>query len=316
MSAPSTAREFPPVPVIVGPTGVGKTALSLEIARHLPVEIVSADSRQIYRYLDIGTAKPPPEARARIPHHFIDILNPDEEYSAGEYSKAARKVIGEILRRDKIPLVVGGSGLYIRALLRGFFREDVKDPEIRRRLEARLQQEGETALFEELRRVDPEAAERIHPHNTRRVIRALEVYYACGTPLSVLQREHPDPAPFPWIIFGLNMPRKELYARINRRVEAMFEDGLVEECRRLLAMGYSPELNALNSVGYKEVFAYLRGEMDLFTCKELVKQNTRRYAKRQLTWFRKEPDIQWHRIHSPEEIVDVARAIVAAHPWK
>lgn len=249
--------------IIAGPTGIGKTALAMQLAEELPVEILSADSRQVYRYMDIGTAKPTPEMRQKVPHYFIDILNPDEEYSAGKFGKDARKVIEEIARQKKFPLVVGGSGLYIRALLQGFFKEDVKSTEIRQQLMERLQQEGNQRLYDELSRIDPRAAAKTHPNNPRRVIRALEVYYATGVPLSQLQAANPDPAPFPWAYVVLTMPRKELYRQINERVEKMFEEGLVEEVRKLLQMGYSPQLNALNSVGYKEVIAYLRNELSL-----------------------------------------------------
>lgn len=300
----------PTAVVILGPTGSGKTALSEAIAEKIPIEIVSADSRQIYRFMDIGTAKPPAALMQKVPHHFIDILNPDQHYSAGEYARAAREVVGQIFQRKKLPLVVGGSGLYIRALLDGFFKEDVKDPTIRAELERRLEQEGIEPLYAELQRVDPVGAEKIHPRNTRRVIRFLEVYYACGTPMSQIQKAHPDPAPFAALKIGLAMERKTLYARLNRRVEEMFEQGLVEEVRGILAQGFSPELNALNSVGYKEVIAYLCGEIDLFTCKELVKRNTRRYAKRQMTWFRAEKNVHWIEVGAEENLCALAERVL------
>jgi tRNA dimethylallyltransferase len=306
----SSRQNFDTVLVLLGPTGVGKTALSKEIAEKIPVEIVSADSRQVYRYMNIGTAKPPPALQREIPHHFIDILDPDQDYSAGQYAKSARKVIGEIFQRKKIPLVVGGSGLYIRALIEGFFREDIKNPDIRKQLQARLQREGIDILYAELTRVDPRAAEKIHPNNTRRVIRTLEVFYTAGIPLSEIQKEKTDPALFRAIKIGLTMERKKLYTRINQRVEEMFEEGLVEEVRGILEMGYSLQLNALNSVGYKEVIAYLKEEIDLFTCKELVKQNTRRFAKRQFTWFRNEEDITWINVSETETFPAIAKRIV------
>lgn len=299
--------------VIAGPTGIGKTTLALELAEHIPTEIISADSRQIYRHMDIGTAKPTPEMRRKVRHHFIDILNPDQEYSAGQFGQDARIIVEEIARRKKFPLVVGGSGLYIRALLEGFFQEDVKDKQIREQLMNRLHQEGTQPLYQELLRVDPAAAAKTHPNNPRRVIRALEVYYAAGKPLSQLQASRKDPASFPYRFLALNMPRKQLYQRINERVERMFEQGLVEEIRSLLKMGYSPELNALNSVGYKEVIAYLNKEMNLFECKELVKQNTRRFAKRQLTWFRGQPNVQWVELTSSEDLSEIARRLINEH---
>jgi tRNA dimethylallyltransferase len=277
-------NSFNTVLVLLGPTGVGKTALSKAIAEKVLLEIVSADSRQIYRYMDIGTAKPSLALQKQIPHHFIDILEPDEK--------------------------VGGSGLYIRALIEGFFQEDIKDSQLREKLQTRLKREGSGALYDELNRVDPAAAKEIHPNNTRRMIRALEVFYTAGIPISEIQEKNPDPAPFRAIKIGLAMERKKLYAKINQRVEMMFEEGLVEEVRRILNMGYPPEINALNSVGYREVIAYLRGDIDLFTCKELVKQNTRRYAKRQFTWFRKEQDITWMEISGNEDIPGAAKRIM------
>ncbi len=301
------------VMVIAGPTGIGKTAFAMELAEHIPVEIISADSRQIYRYMDIGTAKPTPEMRRKVRHHFIDILNPDQEYSAGQFGKDARTTVEEIVRRNNFPLVVGGSGLYIRALLEGFFQEDVKDKQIREQLMNRLQQEGAHPLYEELLRVDPAAAAKTHPNNPRRVIRALEVYYAAGIPLSQLQASRKDPASFPYLFLALNMPRKQLYQRINERVERMFEQGLVEEVRAILELGYSPKQNALNSVGYKEVIAYLNKEMNLFECKELIKQNTRRFAKRQLTWFRGQPNVQWVEVNSPEDLSQLTKQLINKH---
>ncbi len=304
--------DFPSntVLVICGPTGVGKTALSLAVAEQVPVEIVSADSRQIYRHMDIGTAKPSPAELARVPHHFIDIFDPGRDYSAGEYSRDARRVIAEIFERGRLPLVVGGSGLYLRALLEGFFDLEIKDEDLRRTLKNRLKTDGIAALYAEFARVDPELAAKTHPNSVKRVLRALEVYYLTGKPLSLIQREHRDPAPFGRVKIGLTMERPKLYARINRRVEEMFDAGLVAEVRGILQMGYAPTLNALNSVGYKEVIAYLQGEMDLFACKEAVKQNTRRYAKRQLTWFRRENDLQWLDITAPPELPELAGEVL------
>ncbi len=296
--------------VICGPTAVGKTALSLKVAELLGGEIVSADSRQIYRYMDIGTAKPTAEERAIAPHHFIDMLNPDEDYSAGEYARDARAVIADIFARGNQPIVVGGSGLYIRALLEGFFSFDAKDERLRVELKKRLEAEGPEALYRELQRVDPGLAAKTHPNSTKRVMRGLEVYYLTGKPLTQIQEAYRDPAPFGWIKVGLDMDRKTLYARINRRVEKMFEMGLPDEVRQLQKMGYTPDLNALNTVGYKEVFAYFDGEIDLFTCKEQIKQNTRQYAKRQFTWFRGENDVNWLSIDPDATLESLLAAFV------
>ncbi|MCB0258504.1 MAG: tRNA (adenosine(37)-N6)-dimethylallyltransferase MiaA [Calditrichaeota bacterium] len=279
--------------VLTGPTGIGKTELSRALAERYPLEIVSADSRQIYRYMDIGTAKPSAEMRREIPHHFIDILDPDEDYSAGQYSDDARQVIEGIFQRGRLPLVVGGSGLYIRALVEGFFKARAEDPALRARLQERLEAEGIEPLYAELQAIDPRAAIKIHPNNTRRVIRALEVCLAARRPITRLQEEQPDPAPFRSLKLCLTTERKALYARIARRCEEMFEAGLVGEVQKILDMGYDPSNNSLNSVGYKEVVAYLQGAFKLPECIELVKQNTRRYAKRQYTWFRNEPALVW-----------------------
>jgi tRNA dimethylallyltransferase len=265
----------------------------MQIANRINCEIVSADSRQIYRLMDIGTSKPPMEILENVPHHFINILNPDEDYSAGQYAKEARGVIERIREKGKLPLVVGGSGLYIRALLNGFFGEDYRDESIRARLNNQLEEEGASGLYSELQRVDPRSAEQTHPNNVRRLLRSLEVFYITGKPMSEIQKSGDDPAPFPWIKFGLIMEREYLYERINRRVDQMFKEGLIEEVQDLLKNGYSPKLNSLNSVGYREVIEYLSDNLDLENCISLVKQNTRRYAKRQLTWFRREIDIHW-----------------------
>lgn len=282
--------------IVAGPTGVGKTAVSVEIAKRIPCEIVSADSRQIYRFMDIGTSKPSEAVLQSIPHHFISILNPDKVYSAGQYSNEARESIMQIFERRKLPLVVGGSGLYIRALLEGFFGDDFRDDSIREQLQTRLQEKGAKALYAELQEADPQGAARIHPNNTKRILRSLEVYHITGKPMSEVQKTGKDTANFNWIKFGLIIHREKLYARINQRVDQMFETGFIAEVRGLLKKGYSPKLNSLNSVGYKEVIRFLQNEINLGRCIELVKQNTRRYAKRQLTWFRKESDIYWVRL--------------------
>jgi tRNA dimethylallyltransferase len=292
----------PTVLVLVGPTGVGKTAVSIQIAKKIECELVSADSRQVYRQMDIGTSKPSKEYLESVPHHFINILNPDKDYSAGQYAREARKVVHQIRERRKIPLVVGGSGLYIRALLNGFFGEDYRDESIRLQLNARLKDEGAASLYSELQHVDPQSADQTHPNNIKRVLRSLEVYYITGNPISEIQKSGEDPAAFPWIKFGLIMKRESLYERINHRVEQMFKSGLMTEVQDLLNNGYSPKLNSLNSVGYKEVIEYLNSNLDLENCISLVKQNTRRYAKRQLTWFRRETDIHWETVESEKSL--------------
>lgn len=279
--------------VITGPTAVGKTAVALELARHIPAEIISADSRQVYRDMDIGTAKPTPEQLRQTPHHFINIRNPDEIYTAGEYGRAARRVVMDILHAGKLPVIVGGSGFYLQALLEGFSASLPSDLSLRAHLKHRLQNEGSGTLHAELMRIDPEAAARLHANDSHRIVRALEVYQLTGMPLSVLQQQKAEPAPFAYRVFCLTRERAGLYQRINQRVTQMLEAGLLEECRHLQAFGYSRDLNALQTVGYQECFQFLAGELSAETMKELMQRHTRQYAKRQLTWFRKMAHCEW-----------------------
>lgn len=282
------------IPVILGPTGVGKTQASLKLADILNGEIVSFDSRQIYKFMDIGTAKPTEEQRERIPHHLIDMVSPKESFTAADFSIKAREAIREIAGRKKQAIAVGGSGLYLKALIEGFFQGPRPDKKIRERLLGEAQKLGGPHLFNRLGKVDPEAAKRIHPHDLVRIIRALEVYEATGKPISLWQREG-DYQPFPmkFVKIGLNLPRERLYRRIDARVQEMMAQGLLEEVKGLRRKGFSPGLKALRTVGYQELFAYLDGKMDLVTATEKIKQNTRQYAKRQLTWFRKDKEITW-----------------------
>jgi tRNA dimethylallyltransferase len=298
--------------VLVGPTGAGKTELSILIASEIPVEIVSADSRQIYKYMDIGTAKPSNQILSEIRHHFINILEPDQNYSAGQFGLQARAVIDEIFQGNRTPLIVGGSGLYIKALLNGFFEGDIRDEKIRNSLEKRLAREGSQSLYEELIKLDRAAAMKIHPNNSQRIIRALEVCLAANEKFSDLQRKKLPKVNFRTLKFGINKPRAQLYEDINRRVDQMFNDGLVEEVKGLLGKGYKKSLNSLNSVGYKEVIDYLEGSIDFETCVDLVKQNSRRYAKRQLTWFRADHGIKWFSIPDKIDLPGVAKQISQA----
>ena len=298
------------VPIIVGPTAVGKTALSLYLAELLPIEVISADSRQIYRYMDIGTAKPPKEVLQKIPHHFIDICDPDEYYSAGRFGQEARRTIERLLRPGKQPVVVGGSGFYIRALVDGIFEVEARDEKVRRQLNKRLANEGLASLYAELQTVDPQYAQKISPTDKQRILRSLEVYLVTGKPFSYWHRQKTTPAPFPVRFWGLNSERSQLYARINKRVDAMLQDGLEAEVRRLLEMGYALDLNALNTVGYKEVIAYLQGKISREEMIEQIKRNSRRYAKRQLTWFRADKRIDWHRVEREEDLKQLAKQIM------
>ncbi|MBX6423828.1 tRNA (adenosine(37)-N6)-dimethylallyltransferase MiaA [Thermosulfurimonas sp. F29] len=278
---------------VVGPTGVGKTALGIELAERFGGEIVNFDSVQVYRYLDIGTAKPTPEERARVPHHLIDILEPDEPFNAAAFVERADCVIAEIVARGKVPILVGGTGLYLRALLHGLFPVEVPE-ELRRTLRERLKREGLSVLYQELRRRDPEAARRIHPHDRVRVLRALEVCLATGKTFSEMVRTHAfRERRYKALKIGLHLPRDELYRRLNERVDRMLEAGLLEEVKALLERGFSPELKPLQSIGYRHMIAYLKGEVSLEEAVRLMKRDTRRYAKRQLTWFRADPEVKW-----------------------
>jgi len=304
----SSAHPF--AVILLGPTGVGKTAVALELAKHIPSEIVSADSRQVFRYMDIGTAKPTRAERAQVPHHFIDICLPDQIYSAGEYGEQARVVIDEILNRKKWPVVVGGSGLYLHALLEGFFAAPAANRDIQEQLKRRAREEGSAALHAELARVDPSAAARLHPHDAHRLVRALEIFYAGGKTVTAAWQQHGAPANFPYRLIGLNMSRPALYTRINLRVDKMLAEGLIEECRNLIKLGYAPELNALNTVGYQEVFQFLRDEISDERMATLIKQHSRNYAKRQMTWFRKMNGVEWIEAKPHDSAAGIAALIL------
>jgi tRNA dimethylallyltransferase len=279
--------------VIVGPTASGKTALSLAVARHLPCEIISADSRQLYRHLTIGTAKPSPEELRTVPHHGIDLVEPDQPFNAGEFQLYGRNAVDEILSRKSFPIIAGGTGLYVRALVDGFFEQPEMTGEYRATLEQRMATEGKESLFRELQRVDPESAASMDPSKYRRVIRALEVFYETGTPISQFHKEHVVQPVYHPHFFGLLWDRAALYARIEQRVDRMLAAGFLDEVQKLIRLGYDDRFQSLQTVGYKEAFAYLRKEITYERMVELMKQNTRRFAKRQMTWFRKEARITW-----------------------
>ncbi len=280
--------------VILGPTCVGKTQVSLKLADILKGEIVSFDSRQMYKFMDIGTAKPTKEERDKIRHHMIDVVSPDEKFTAADYARMAREIIRQIARRNKQAIAVGGSGLYLRALNQGFFRGPKADEEIRNKLKREAQEFGEPHLFNKLKKVDSEAAKKIHPNDLVRVIRALEVYQLTGKPISAWQRDGDyEQFPMQFVKMGLNLEREQLYQRIDQRVEEMISSGFLDEVKMLREKGFTPHLKALKTVGYQELYAHLEGEVDLPTAIENIKLNTRHYAKRQLTWFKKDKEITW-----------------------
>lgn len=304
-------ENFPQkVLVIVGPTGVGKTALSTSFAEAVKGEIVSADSRQIYLWMDIGTDKPSPEVRKRIPHYLIDIANPDEYFSAGKYARMAWIAIKEILNKGKQPIIIGGAGLYLRALLDGLFPEEEKNINVKTRLQHEAREQGTGVLYDRLQSVDPEMAVRLMPGDTQRIIRALEVYEVTGRSLLHHWRNKNENLSIPFFCVGLMRKRFDLYQRIEQRVDEMIARGLVSEVQKLRARGYHRHLNSQLSVGYREAHAYLDGELDQATMVALIKQKTRNYAKRQMTWFRKDRRIQWFELTSEESVMTVQNNII------
>jgi tRNA dimethylallyltransferase len=281
--------------VITGPTATGKTEAGIECAAALNGEIVGADSRQVYRGLNIGTAKPSREQLAAVKHHFIDHVDPSETYTAGRYFAEAAACIRDIHARGKTAVVVGGTGLYVRALLDGIFESPENETRMEReKLLEELERLGPAALHEELARRDPEAAASVSPNNHPRLLRALEVCRVAGKPISALRRERTKAPEWSALVCGLILPRDLLYKRIDERTDRMLASGLVEETRALLEAGLRPECNALNTVGYKEAIRHLRGELDYEDMALLIRQHTRNYAKRQMTWFRKESRLRWY----------------------
>lgn len=293
---------LPPVAVLAGPTAVGKTGAALALARRLGAEIVNADSLQVYRELNIGTAKPTAAERALAPHHLIDVAAPDEPYDAARYGREARAALAALHARGVPPLVVGGTGLYIRALLHGLFDQADIPPEVRRRLRQELARLGPAALHERLASLDPAGAARLHPHDAYRILRALETLEAGGLPLSALHRAHRfPPPPYRILKLGLTLPREELYECIHRRVEAMLEQGWLAEVEGLLRR-HPPDLKPLRALGYRHLIAHLTGRWSWEEALELLRRDTRRYAKRQLTWFRADPEIHWFNPEESEEM--------------
>jgi len=289
---------------IVGPTAVGKSQLALQLAQYFPAEIISADSRQVYRYMDIGTNKPSPAERAAVPHHIIDVVDPDQEFSLAMYLQLATEALKSVREKSKLPLLVGGSGLYVWSLLEGWKIPHVPpDRKLRRELEARAAQEGSEKLYRELQSVDPVAAEKINPSNIRRIIRALEVYHSLGLPFSQLQRK--EPLGFPVVLIGLTRERSELYRRIDERVDKMIQDGLVEEVELLLRKGYSLSLPSMSGIGYKQIGQFLQGEMTLPEAIARIKYETHRLARHQYAWFRlSDRRIHWLNISGTGREVD------------
>jgi len=285
---------------IVGPTAVGKSELALHLAQYFPLEIISADSRQVYRYMDIGTNKPTLAERASVPHHIIDVVDPGQDFNLAMYHRLAFEALSAIQKKDTLPLLVGGSGLYVWSLVEGWKIPEVPpDQKLRRQLEDRAEREDSQSLYRELQDIDPSAAERVNPRNVRRIIRALEIYRATGQPPSQLQRKE-APA-FSVLVIGLTQERSELYKRIDWRVDEMMKEGLVDEVEQLLKKGYSPSLPSMSGIGYKQIGQFLRGEMTLPEAVDKMKHETHRLARHQYAWFRlSDSRIRWFDVGETE----------------
>jgi tRNA dimethylallyltransferase len=302
----------PKLVIILGPTAVGKTELTLALAQTIHAEIVNADSQQVYRFLDTGTSKPSKVERERVPHHLIDVVNPDEEFNAAIYRRLATAAIREIVKRGVPAVVCGGTGLYLKALTGGLFAGPGRDSELRAKLEREIAETGLAPLYHRLITVDPSANRNIHPNDRQRVIRALEVYQSTGRPLSAWQNEHRfHEQSFEVLKIGLERERSQLYDLINARAESMIRAGLLDEVRGLLARGYGLDLKPLRSVGYRQMGEVIKEIKKLPEALEEMKQETRRLAKRQLTWFRSDPEIRWfHPERQNRTIADLIQAFL------
>lgn len=290
--------------VLVGPTAVGKTYVSVELAKRLNTEIISADSMQIYKELNIGTAKITEEEAQGIIHHMIDIINPDESFSVSEFKSESEKIIDNIIEKTKVPIIVGGSGLYVNSLIYDLdFGNAKSDNKIRDYFTSLYNEHGDDFLYEKLKEVDPESAVKIHKNNVKRVIRALEVHEITGQKFSELNTDiRKQSKKYDCVLIGLNMDRKILYERINKRVDKMLSEGLIEEVKSLIEKGYDKNLVAMQGIGYKEIVEYLEGNTELEETVNILKRNTRRFAKRQFTWFLRDTNVKWFNINSINEI--------------
>lgn len=300
-----------PAVVITGPTAVGKTKLSIEIAKSLDGEIVSADSMQIYKYMDIGTAKVKPEEMRGIPHFLIDIVHPDEEFTVADFKQQAEKYIRQINNRDKLPIVVGGTGLYINSLVYELKFTRVKaNQDLRNKYNELADKYGNDFIYNELYKIDATSAKKISPNDRKRIIRALEIYYETGKPMSYYNENFRKKSnKYNLVMIGLNTDRKLLYSRIEKRVDKMINDGLIDEVKRLISMGYNKNLPSMKAIGYKEIISYLEGELELNEAINILKRNTRRFAKRQLTWFKMDDRIKWININDFKDVDDIGNYI-------
>ena len=301
----------PKIILICGPTAIGKTAAAISVAERFGGEIVGADSMQIYKHMDIGTAKPTPEERRRVPHHMIDIVAPDALYDAARFSREAREEISAILQRGCLPVIAGGTGFYIKAILYGLFEAAPKDPSIRRRLHEEAVLSGSESLFSRLKACDPDAAAAIHPNDTYRIIRALEVYETSGMTMTAFRGRHGfADIPYNVLKIGLVMDRQALYERIDGRVDVMMGQGLLGEVSGLLDAGYQEFLRPMQALGYRHMVDFIKRRTDWESAVATLKRDTRHYAKRQLTWFRKDPEIRWFEPDQRDRILSHAKVFL------
>jgi len=297
----------PKVIVICGPTGIGKTMVGIHLAEKLGGEIISADSMQIYRYMDIGTAKPTADEQSRVLHHMIDIVDPDEDFDAVRFAQMGREKVMQLHQKGILPVVAGGTGLYIKALLQGLFKANPVDPQIRERLTQKAAESGSNRLHDRLREVDPDTADRLHPNDAYRIIRALETIETTGRPISEHHQDHGfADEPFDALKIGLRMDREKLYDRIDQRVDLMIEAELLDEVKKLLGMGYKADLKAMQSIGYRHMAAFIDGSLPWDECIRTLKRDTRRFAKRQFTWFGADEQVQWYR---PDQLNEMIRLV-------
>lgn len=310
MTTEQQMTDKPRLLVLVGPTAVGKTAYSLEIAKAWNAEIISGDSMQVYRGMDVGTAKLPLAEREGIPHHLIDICEPEHPFSVAEFQSRCQELIPEIHARGKLPFIVGGTGLYVESICYNYqFSEVGSDEDYREELQQLAQQQGNEELHRRLCAVDPEAGKRLHPNDVRRVIRALEIYKLTGAAMADQSRRQEKTSPYELCVIGLNTERSYLYERVDQRVDLMMEQGLLAEVERLLAAGVPETAISMQGLGYKELVPYLRGEYTLEQAVYLLKRDTRHFAKRQLSWFRHMQDIQWVELDRLQNFNDALQII-------
>lgn len=300
-----TPSISPKIIVICGPTGVGKTGFAINLAKHFKGEIVGADAMQVYRRMDVGTAKPTREEQAAAIHHMVDVVDPNEDFDAAGYAAMARQCLTQLVVDATLPIVVGGTGLYIKALLYGLSKEAPSDPTVRVELKSDLDRLGSVDMHQRLSRVDPESAQRIHPNDSYRILRALEVHTLTGRSITALHKEHGfDQPAFDALQIGLTLPRETLYARIDRRVDLMLDQGLLDEVRSLLKKGFSPDLKSMQALGYRHMVDFIHGRLEWDEAVRTLKRDHRRYAKRQMTWFGAVQGIHWMQPDQIDEAIE------------